>query len=153
MEPLNKILMLQKVLSALDKNLDTDVAWFKQRVQLYLRRDASDLGACLGLRPRQGGRYETPQKLERMQVRDQLISQVSQLIPGSISAKASTLAEWIKTGGPPPDSAKETHAKYRELLDAFPRILLGNRQISRVLKGETIAARRAIPGFDIKGPL
>lgn len=108
----------------------------------YLQVEGSDLDACLGLKPRQGGRYETPWRLAEDGRREGMICDLARMLPGSITARSTTLSEWLAAGGPPSSADVCIVEKYEALLSAFPTTPRSARQLARVIKGETVAARR-----------
>lgn len=140
LEPPDKIALLRKVAAALSDTGDPELRWTANGVLRYLQRGGS-LDACLGLKPRQGGRFETAHALNVSTTRNQMIHELARFVPGPTAAKARTLAEWFTVGGPPA-ACIEAGEKYRELLKLFPTINLRDRQIARVLNHETVAARR-----------
>lgn len=141
MEPCDKLAMLRKIAAALNATEDPELQWAANGVLRYLQREGSDLDACLGLKPRQGGRFETLRALNDSMTRNEMLHKLAHCVSGSTAAKARTLAEWFAAGGPPAANI-EAGEKYRDLMKRFPALNLRDRQIARVLNHETVAARR-----------
>lgn len=142
-EPNDKAELVAKMADHLSGSDDPELKKAASGLRAYLKAEGADLDVCLGLKPRQGGRYETPWRLSQDAKRNGMIRDLAQMLPGAVTAKSTTLAEWIEAGAPPPGTEPGIVAKYRELLTAFPATPRSSRQIARVLKGETIAARRS----------
>ena len=140
-EPADKAGLVKKIADVLQQAGDPELVWAALRLRHYLRSAGESVDACLGLKPRQGGQHETPWALGNSTRRDGLIRDLVRLLPGTVTAKAETLSDWIKSGGPPPGSPTQTTEKYRNLLSAFPDTPASARQLTRILKGQTIAAR------------
>lgn len=140
-EPADKAGLVQKIADVLQQAGDPELAWAALKLRHYLRSTGSSVDACLGLKPRQGGQHETPWALSNSTRRDGLICDLVRLLPGTITAKAETLSGWIKSGGPPTGSPTQTTEKYHNLLRAFPDTPASARQLTRILKGQTVAAR------------
>lgn len=139
-EPSDKIALLHKIAAALNATGDPELRWAANGVLRCVQRGGS-LDAGLGLKPRQGGRFETPRALNDSTIRNEMLHKLAHCVSGSMTAKARTLAEWFAEGGPPAGNI-EAGEKYRDLLKLFPTINLRDRQIARVLNHETVAARR-----------
>lgn len=139
-EPTDKAGLVQKIADVLQQAGDPELAWAAMGLRRYLLSKGSSLDACLGLKPRQGGQHETPWALSKSAQRNGLINDLVRLLPGPVTAKAETLSAWIKSGGPPTSSPPQVTEKYRNLLRAFPDTPASTRQLTRILKGQTIAA-------------
>lgn len=142
-EPTDPSGLIAKIADCLSESGDPELQRAAGAFRHYLKAPGADLDACLGLKPRQGGRYETPWRLSNDVKRAAMICDLARLMPGSITAKSTALSEWIAAGGPPPGTDADVAAKLREFLGAFPKPPRSSRQIARVIKGEIIAARRS----------
>lgn len=139
-EPADKAGLVRKIADALQQADDPELAWAAMALRRYLLSKGS-VDACLGLKPRQGGQHETPWALSMSTRRDGLIHDLVRLLPGAITAKAEILSGWLGAGGPPPSVDGNVVEKYRNLLRAFPDTPRSARQLTRILKGQTIAAQ------------
>lgn len=142
-EPKDKAELVAKMADRLSGSDDPELKKAAGGLRAYLKDEGADLDVCLGLKPRQGGRFETPWRLKKDAKRDGLIRDLAQMLPGKVTARSTTLAEWIAAGCTPPGTDASIEAKYSELMTAFPTTPRSSRQIARVLNGETIAARRS----------
>lgn len=141
-EPADKAGLIQKIADTLQQADDPELSWAALGLRRYLlSKGASSIDACLGLKPRQGGQHETPWALCASVRRDGLIHDLARLLPGAITSKACTLAGWLKDGGPPPSVNEAVASRYRDLMRAFPATPTSARQLTRILKGQTIAAQ------------
>lgn len=99
----------------------------------YLYEGKTDLSANLGLRPRQGGRYEAPLRLERMDRRDTLIKQALQRLGGNKPTGRRMLAELLGADDlvlPSCFSFAEPVMALRH--EAGGRLEISERQIARI---------------------
>jgi len=140
-EPADKVAFVKKMARQLAMSEDPELKLAARVLTQYLDVEGSDLDACLGLKPRQGGRYETPWRLAEDARREGMIRDLAMLVPGSVTARSMTLAAWIAAGGPPASADVCITEKYRELLSTFPTVPRSARQLARVIRGETVAAR------------
>lgn len=140
-EPADKAGLVQKIADTLQQADDPELTWAALRLRRYLLSKGTSIDACLGLKPRQGGQHETLYALSMSTRRDGLINDLVRLLPGAITAKAETLSGWLEAGGPPPSVNGDVVEKYRNLLRAFPDTPRSARQLTRILKGQTVAAQ------------
>jgi len=140
-EPADKANLVQKIADTLQQADDPELAWAALGLRRYLLSKGTSIDACLGLKPRQGGQHETPWALSASVRRDGLINDLARLLPGQITSKACTLADWLRDGGPPPSVDGSVLEKYNNLLRAFPSTPKSARQLTRILRGQTVAAQ------------
>jgi hypothetical protein len=105
--------------------------------QAYLDGQTTDLTGALGLRPRRGGRNETPLALERKQARDSCIRWLYGKQDGGKTERAGKVAALLKT---PPDASRVTEEEVFAYLLDLHREHGGNlptsmRQVLRVVEG------------------
>lgn len=110
-------------------------------LKAYLDGQTTDLTGALGLRPRRGGRNETPLALERKQARDAGIRRLYELQAGSKTERAEKVATLLKTT---PDAARVTEEEIFAYLLELHREHGGNlptsmRQVLRVVEGDRTA--------------
>lgn len=140
-EPSDKVNLVQKIADTLQQAGDPELSWAALGLRRYLLSKGASIDACLGLKPRQGGQHETLWALSASVRRDGLIHDLARLLPGQITSKACTLADWLRDGGPPPGVDGNVVEKYRDLLRAFPATPKSARQLTRILQGQTVAAQ------------
>lgn len=104
-------------------------------LRAYLDGVTSDLTGALGLRPRRGGRNETPLALERMRARDADILRIYQRQEGSKSAKAERVAQLMSAS---PESLRVTEQEMFAYLlqlhqDHGDQLPTSMRQVLRVV--------------------
>lgn len=148
-EPADKAGLVQKIADTLQQADDPDLAWAALGLRRYLLNKGTSIDACLGLKPRQGGQHETLWALSASVRRDGLINDLVQLLPGAITAKAETLSGWLEAGGPPPSVNGDVVEKYHNLLRTFPSTPRSARQLTRILKGQTVAAEVVTDKLDL----
>jgi hypothetical protein len=106
-------------------------------LRLYLD-GKSDITDNLGLRPRRGGRHETPVAIERKARRDDGIKQLFELQQGCKTERAQKVADLLKT--PPPDgrvTEAEVFGYLMQLHEEFGGGLpTSMRQVLRVVDGK-----------------
>ncbi len=105
----------------------------------YLLGECRDLTTALGLRPRQGGRYETPAQIVRRRERDALILHVAGRAPDRDKARA---CERLIVGNAvinDPEIATAVEKLRAEFAGELPR---SARQYRRILDGEAVHRRR-----------
>jgi hypothetical protein len=116
-----------------------------QALRRYLDGSETDLTRSLGLRPRRGGAAELPARLERRRERDQLIGAAFDHLPGADTRKAEKLAQLLAAPAPPADPITEADL-FRAIEELHARhgcdLPSSGRQILRVVRGETVSARR-----------
>lgn len=104
----------------------------------YLEGRTGDLSGALGLRPRRGGRHETPLAVERRHARDSDILWLYEKQDGTKTQKAEKVATLLKTL---PDPAHVTEEEIFAYLLELHREHGGNlptsmRQVLRVVEGD-----------------
>ena len=136
---------LRLLLSAIEQNQPVSAAAavvVVPALKAYLDGQTTDLTGALGLRPRRGGRNETPLALERKQARDSGIRWLYEKQDGCKTEKAGKVATLLKT---PPDAANVTEEEVFAYLLDLHREHGGNlptsmRQVLRVVEGDCTAS-------------
>lgn len=111
----------------------------------YLAGTETDITRALGLRPRRGGAAEVPTRLERTQRRNELIGRVFHALDGGDVDRAERVARMLTE----PEHRSEINeadlfACMEQLHQQYGGELpTSGRHILRIVRGETIAARRA----------
>lgn len=134
--PPDGLTTLRHALVAMEAGLPLDAKTAKHLTAAfrgYLHDGKSDLTANLGLRPRQGGKCETPLRLERMNRRDTLIKQALQRLGGNKPHGRRMLAELLGADDlvlPSCFSFTEPVMALRD--EAGGRLEISERQIARI---------------------
>lgn len=108
--------------------------WLARGFRNYLA-GRGRLDALLGVRVRQGGRFETPDALSRHRRRDDWIASLAVNIPGSRMERAAYLSGILKGHSTAEWLTAEQLADFRK---QFPNAPRSARQLCRILAGEPI---------------
>lgn len=108
--------------------------------EIYLLGECRDLTTALGLRPRQGGRYETPAQIVRGREREKLILRVAGRVPDRDKARACARLIAGNAVIDDPEIAAAVEKLRTEFADDLPGSV---RQYRRILA----AGRTSNPGF------
>jgi len=116
--------------------------WLGDALRAYLTSECLDITASLGLRPRRGGRFETPAALFRMRERDSLICTIADAVPATTAKGKSEACQKLITG-----TAQLQDTKIALVIDKLRREFAGDlpasaRQLGRIIKKEGVHHRR-----------
>ncbi len=109
----------------------------------YLKGD-HDITRSLGLRPRRGGRHETPVRIEQDTRRNEAICAIYEAMPGTLKTlRAEKTAQLLRSPPDPRVTEAEVlgyvmwlHTKY---VGTLPKSM---RQVLRVVDGDTVGNRK-----------
>lgn len=111
----------------------------------YLDGTQTDITRALGLRPRKGGAAELPTRLERTQRRNELIGRMFHALDGGDVDRAERVARLLTE---PQQRSEINEADLFACMEQLHQqhgaeLPTSGRHILRIVRGETVAARRA----------
>lgn len=104
----------------------------------YLSGEETDLTRALGLRPGQGRPHQAPVRREALLRRDSLIREALEVLGGDSMPNRNELRRLLVTG----DMVRKVSAVTELRAMHGGRLLLSEKQIGRIAKGDTAYSRR-----------